>query len=199
MERESKLIRSATLADLDALPPTWRGEIIDGTLRAFPRPHAQHANIASLLGADLTNPFERGRGGPGGWRLLPEPGIELPRSPELSPDLAGWRRGRMDRLPPLNQAITLVPDWLCEILSPSTASYDSIVKRRFYAEIGVGHIWYIDPVRRQLEVCRLVEGKWLQLGIFGGGEKVRVEPFEAVEIDLAEWWQGVDEDDDAHR
>jgi Uma2 family endonuclease len=81
-----------------------------------------------------------------------------------------------------------VPDWVCEILSPSTASYDSLVKRRFYAEIGVGHLWYVDPTRRELEVCRLVEGKWLQLGVFGGDERVRPEPFEAVEIDLAEWW-----------
>lgn len=195
MKHESKLIRTATLADLEALPRTWRGEIIDGTLYAFPRPRSRHANIEMLLGADLTNPFQRGRGGPGGWWILPEPGIELPRSPEFSPDLAGWRRERMPRLPPPKQAITLVPDWLCEILSPSTASYDNIIKRRYYAEIGVAHIWYIDPARKELEVCRLVEGKWLQLGVFGTDEKVRAEPFEAVEIDLAEWWEGLDEDD----
>jgi Uma2 family endonuclease len=102
----------------------------------------------------------------------------------------------MPRLPPPKQAITLVPDWLCEILSPSTASHDNIVKRRYYAEIGVAHIWYIDPARRELEGCRLVEGKWLQLGVFGTDEKVRAEPFEAVEIDLAEWWEGLDDDDD---
>jgi Uma2 family endonuclease len=196
MKTPFKLIRSATLADLEALPRTWRGEIIDGTLYAFPRPRSRHANIELLLGADLKNPFQRGRGGPGGWWILPEPGIELPRSPEFSPDLGGWRIERMPRLPPQNQAITLVPDWVCEILSPSTASYDNIIKRRFYAEIGVRHVWYVDPARKELEVCRLVDGKWLQLGVYGADEKVRGEPFEEVEIDLAEWWDGIDEEDD---
>jgi Uma2 family endonuclease len=196
MKGASKIIPSATPADLEALPRTWRGEIIDGTLYAFPRPRSRHAYIELTLGAELHNPFHHGRGGPGGWWILPEPGIELPRSPEVSPDLAGWRRERMPRLPPPKEPVTIVPDWLCEILSPSTSSYDNIVKRRFYADIGVGHIWYVDPVRRELEVCRLVEGKWLQLGIFGAEEKVRAEPFEALEIDLADWWEGSDEDDD---
>ena len=190
MSLAAKLIPAATIADLEALPRTWRGEIIDGTLYAFPRPRFEHANIEDYLTADLKNPFQRRRGGPGGWWILSEPGIELPRAREFSPDLAGWRRERMPAPPPPKQAITVVPDWACEILSPSTASYDNIVKRRFYAEIGVGHIWYVDPVRRQLEVCRLVEGKWLQLGVFGGDEKVRAEPFEEVEIDMAEWWEG---------
>lgn len=196
MKKASKLIRSATLADLEALPRTWRGEIIDGTLYAFPRPRSRHANIELLLGTDLKNPFQRGRGGPGGWWILPEPGIELPRSPEFSPDLGGWRQERMPKLPSQKQAIMMVPDWLCEILSPSTASYDNIVKRRLYAEIGVGHIWYIDPTRKELEVCRLVDGKWLQLGVYGADERVKAEPFEAVEIDLAEWWEGIEEDDE---
>jgi Uma2 family endonuclease len=196
MSSPSKVIRPATLADLEALPRTWRGEIIDGTLYAFPRPRSRHANIESLLNADLKNPFQRGRGGPGGWWILPEPGVELPRALEFSPDLGGWRRERMPKLPPLKKAITVVPDWVCEILSPSTASYDNIVKRRFYAEIGVGHICYVDMARKELEVCRLVDGKWLQLGVYGADEKVRVEPFDAVEIDLAEWWEGMEDEDD---
>ena len=185
-----KLVPLATRADLEALPSTWRGELIDGTLYAFPRPRFEHANIEGLLIDDLKSPFQRGRGGPGGWWILAEPGIELSRAPEFSPDVAGWRTARMPQPPHRGDPITLVPDWLCEILSPSTASYDNIVKRRFYAEIGVSHIWYIDPVRRELEVCRLVDGKWLQLGVYGGDEKVSAEPFELVELDLAEWWQG---------
>lgn len=195
MSLAPKLVRKATLADLEALPRTWRGEIIDGTLYAFPRPRSQHANIEDLLVDDLKGPYQRRRGGPGGWWLLSEPGIELPRSPEIAPDLAGWRRERMPKLPPRKMPISVVPDWVCEILSPSTASYDNVVKRRFYAEIGVGHIWYVDPMRRELEVCRIVDGKWLQLGIYGADEKVRAEPFEEVEIELAEWWEGSEEDE----
>jgi Uma2 family endonuclease len=196
MSLASKLVRPATLADLDQLPRTWRGEIIDGTLYAFPRPRFVHANVEGSVIDDIRGPFQRGRGGPGGWWILPEPGIELPRAPEVSPDVAGWRKERMPRPPGRKQPIVIAPDWVCEILSPRTASYDNIVKRRFYAEVGVGHIWYIDPVRRELEVCRLVDGKWLQLGVYGPDEKVRAEPFEDVEIDLAEWWEGTEDEDD---
>lgn len=189
-----KVLPKATRADLDKLPRSWRGEIIDGTMYAFPRPRFEHANIEGMLVADLLPPFQRGKDGPGGWWILPEPGIELPRAPEFSPDLGGWRKSTppVAAPPPRGAPITVVPDWVCEILSPSTASYDSLVKRRFYAEIGVGHLWYVDPTRRELEVCRLVEGKWRKLGVFGGDERVRPEPFEAVEIDLAEWWLPAD-------
>lgn len=199
MSLAPKVVPAATLADLEALPRSWRGEIIDRTLYAFPRPRFHHGNIEDLLIDDLKGPFQRGRGGPGGWWILSEPGTQLPRSPELAPDLAGWRRARMPRPPAPKEPITVVPDWICEILSPGTARYDNIVKRRFYAEIGVAHIWYVDPAREQLEVCRLVDDKWLQLGVFGGDEKVRAEPFEAIEIDMTEWWEGLEgekEDED---
>jgi Uma2 family endonuclease len=181
----------ATRADLEKLPPTWRGEIIDGTLYAFPRPRFTHADIETFVAADLKHPFQSGRGGPGGWWILVEPGIEVPRAPEFSPDVAGWRREKMPTRPPEGKPITVVPDWLCEVLSPSTRSYDLVVKRRFYAEIGVGYLWYIDPEGCVLTVSKLVDGKWLELGAHGREEKVRAAPFDAVEIDLAAWWEGV--------
>ncbi|AUX19873.1 hypothetical protein SOCEGT47_003260 [Sorangium cellulosum] len=189
-----KLVRPATLEDLEKLPLTWRGEIIDGTLYAFRRPRFVHADIEGLITADLKNPFQRGRGGPGGWWILPEPGIQLPRAPELSPDVAGWRRERMARPPARESAIAVVPDWICEILSRSTASYDNLVKRRFYSEIGVGWLWVVDPRDRSLRVSQLVDGKWVELGLYGEDEKVRAAPFEAVEIDLSEGWEGLDDD-----
>ncbi|WP_434045334.1 MULTISPECIES: Uma2 family endonuclease [Sorangium] len=196
MNLAEKLVQPATLADLDELPPDWRGEIIDGTLYAFPRPRFVHANIEGLITADLKNPYQRGKGGPGGWWILPEPGIQLDRAPEISPDVAGWRRARMPRPPQPREPITLVPDWACEILSPRTAGYDNLVKRRFYAEIGVPHLWYVDPVRRTLLVSQLENGRWIELGLHGRDEKVRATPFEDVEIDLAEWWEGLDEGED---
>lgn len=192
MNGAKKLERPATRADLEALPATWRGEIIDGTLYAFPRPRFAHACAEGGVHADLYGPFHRGRGGPGGWWILVEPGIELPRSPEFSPDVAGWRRSRMPKPPASREAITVVPDWVCEVLSPRTRSYDNIVKKRFYAEIGVAHLWYVDPEAKTLAVTKLVEGKWLELGTFGVDENVRAEPFELVEIDLAGWFEGVE-------
>lgn len=187
-----KLGRPATLADLEALPPTVRGEIIDGDLYVFSRPRAPHADVEGSVLDDLRGPFQKSRGGPGGWWILPEFGIQLARAAEFSPDVAGWRRERLPRLP-VDQAITVVPDWICEVLSPSTRGYDLVVKRRFYAEIGVSHLWYVDPEARALVVSKLIDGRWVELGTWGPDEKVRAEPFEAVEIDLAGWWEGLGE------
>jgi Uma2 family endonuclease len=182
----------ATMADLEALPENVKGEIIDGVLYALPRPRARHANVESILGADLLNPFQRGRGGPGGWWILPEPGITLPGSPEFSPDLAGWRRDRLQVLPE-DRSIDVVPDWICEILSPSTRGFDQRIKRPFYARIGVGYLWYVDLEARSLTVSQLQphegSGRWVELGVYGEDDVIRAAPFDAIEIALGEWWQ----------
>jgi Uma2 family endonuclease len=81
-----------------------------------------------------------------------------------------------------------VPQWICEVLSPSNRAYDLRIKRRFYAEIGVEHLWYIEPELRTLTVSRLHEGRWLELAVYGDGDRVRAEPFDAIEIDLGLWW-----------
>jgi Uma2 family endonuclease len=177
------------MADLEALPPDVKGEIIDGVLYAFPRPRPRHQNVGLALGSELRGPFQRGRGGPGGWWILPEPGIELPGCPEVSPDVAGWRRDRLPVLPD-DRSITVVPDWVCEILSPGRRNYDQRIKRPFYARVGVGHLWYVDLEARTLTVSRLDDGRWVELGVWGDDDLVRAEPFEAIEIDLADWWSG---------
>jgi len=176
----------ATRADLENLPEHVVGEIIEGVLYTFPRPHPRHVDIEGLLHDDLKSPFQRGRGGPGGWWILVEPGIELRGSPEVVPDLAGWRRERLPSLP--DGPIPVVPDWLCEILSPSTRGHDQRIKRPLYARAGVSHLWFIDLDGRTLSASKLVGGRWLEIGVFGEGERVRAEPFEAIEIDTSEWW-----------
>jgi Uma2 family endonuclease len=183
-----KTDRPATLEDLEALPPGVKGEVIDGVLYAQPRPRARHAAVEMGMGHDLYGAFHRGRGGPGGWWILQEPGIQVPRAAEFSPDLAGWRRTTLPALPPDTDPIRVVPDWVCEVLSPSTRSYDNVVKRRFYAEIGVGHLWYVDPGDRTLAVSRQQEGLWVEVGVWGRDARVRAEPFADVELDLAAWW-----------
>lgn len=178
----------ATLADLEALPDYVKGEIIDGELYTSPRPHAGHQNAEGGLFADILGPFQRGRGGPGGWLILSEPGIRVPRAAEFSPDVAGWRRTTLARLTDAGIPITTVPDWICEILSPSTRSYDMLVKRRFYAEIGVAHLWYVDLEDGAILVSRLVDGHWLEVGVFPNDKPARMEPFDAVELDPSLWW-----------
>jgi Uma2 family endonuclease len=180
------------MADLEALPENVKGEIIDGVLYALPRPRARHARVEYLLGGKLFDPFDQGRGGPGGWLILPEPGIALPGSPEFSPDLAGWRRDRLQVLPE-NSSIDVVPDWICEILSPSTRGFDQRIKRPFYARIGVGYLWYVDLEARSLTVSQLQphegSGRWVELGVYGEDDVIRAAPFDAIEIALGEWWQ----------
>jgi Uma2 family endonuclease len=135
--------RQATYADLLALPDDVIGQIVDGDLYSMPRPAIPHQLTSSNLGGELDAPFRKGRGGPGGWWFLDEPELHLGRH-VLVPDLAGWRRERVPSLPP-DPYLTITPDWVCEVLSPSTARLDRIKKLRIYAEEAVGHAWLVDP------------------------------------------------------
>ena len=175
------------MADLAALPEDTKGEILEGVLYTMPRPRAWHQRIGKQIARRLSDPYEDGVGGPGGWWILPEPGIEVPGSPEFSPDVAGWRRERMPELPE-DTSIVVVPDWICEVHSPSTRSYDRTKKRRFYATIGVAYLWYVDPKNLEVEVAHLVNGHWTELGVYISDEIIRAEPFEAAAINLAELW-----------
>ena len=178
--------RPATYEDILALPPHVNGQIVDGELFATPRPANPHATASSTLGMDIGGAYQRGRGGPGGWWIVDEPEIHLGRN-VLVPDLAGWRRSRLPAIPPA-AFFTLVPDWVCEVLSPSTASFDRVKKMRVFAAEGVGHAWLVDPGARTLEVYRLAEGRWVLLSAHEGTECVRAEPFEELEVVLSDLW-----------
>jgi len=169
-----------------ALPPHVTGQIVDGELHASPRPANPHALASSVLGQDIGGAYQRGRGGPGGWWIVFEP--ELHFGPDIVvPDLAGWRRSRLPSIPP-TAFFTLAPDWVCEVLSPSTASFDRVKKMRVFAREGVGHTWLVDPNARTLEVFRLAEGRWVLLAAHEGTEIVHAEPFEEIAIALADLW-----------
>ncbi len=185
--------RTATYEDLKALPEDVLGQIVDGELIASPRPSLAHARAASVLGMRLGGPFDLGGGdgnGPGGWWILDEPELHL--GPDvLVPDLAGWRRDRLPT-PPAGPYTEAVPDWICEVLSPSTARVDRIRKMRVYARAGVAHAWLVEPEARVLEGFRRHESAWLRVAAHGADERVRAEPFEAVELALADLWISTD-------
>ena len=181
------LRKPPTLADLDALPPGVKGEIIDGVMYTMTRPRGPHQRMGLEIGGDLRDPFGRGRGGPGGWWILPEPGIELTNSPEISPDVAGWRRERLPELP-RDAAISVVPDWVCEILSPTTRRHNLLIKKPYYARVGVSHHWLVDLDAKTLTAYRLENGRWSELGVYGDEREARIEPFDAVALDVASWW-----------
>ena len=177
----------ATYADLEALPENVRGEIIDGVLYTQPQPRPRHMIVATRMAGDIEPAFDRGKGGPGGWWIILQPGIEHPRAPEVSPDLAGWRRETMPHLH-LDEAPNIVPDWVCEILSPSNRRYDLTIKKPFYASIGVRWLWIVDPPARMINAFRLLNGRWDEVGVYFDNDKARIEPFDAVELDLSPWW-----------
>lgn len=186
MPRVPPFDRPATYEDLEALPDIVVAEILDGELHSSPRPAPRHAVSGSVLGRRIGGPFDDGIGGPGGWWILDEPELHLGED-VLVPDLAGWRRSRMPRVPE-TAYFPLAPDWICEVLSPSTATIDRAKKLRIYAREQVAHAWLVDPIARTLEVLRLEHGRWTILGTHVGPEVVRAEPFADVELDLASLW-----------
>jgi len=89
---------------------------------------------------------------------------------------------------PTDAAIDVVPDWVCEVLSPSTRAYQLLVKRRLYARVGVPYLWEIDREAQTLSVLRLEGGRWVDLGAYRDEEEARLPPFEAAAINVRAWW-----------
>ena len=178
----------ATYEDLLQVPERFVAEIIDGALTTAPPPSFPHAHAASAVTQDLA-PFSRrpvGPDGPGGWWILFEPELHLGVD-ILVPDIAGWRRERMPVLEDVPYS-ELAPDWVCEVMSPSTGRSDRVLKMPIYAREQVGYLWLVDPGLRTLEVYGLEAPRWVVLSTHGGNETIRAEPFEAIEMDLGRWW-----------
>lgn len=178
--------------DILKLPENWVGEIVDGELFASPRPGPEHA-LASVRLAGKLEPSFRGGGEQGseGWWILPEPDIHLGKKPDediLVPDLAGWHKKRMPKLPP-ETYFEMVPDWICEILSPSNARLDRVKKVPKYAEYGVKYLWLINPREKTLEAFRLDNRAWVLIQTFVDADKVMIQPFETTEFDLGLLWE----------
>ena len=181
--------RRATYDDLLAVPDHLVAEILDGELIVSPRPAARHAVAGSAIGSVVFDRFNGPPGrpeAPGGWCVLFEPELHLDAD-VLVPDVAAWRRTRMPSVPDV-AAFTLPPDWVCEVLSPRTASIDRSRKMPIYAREGVRHLWLVDPRVRTLEVYRLEAGKWVVVNTYAGDDPVRAEPFETLALDVRRWW-----------
>jgi Uma2 family endonuclease len=173
---------------LMTLPEGLTGEILNGQLHAQPRPAGPHALAESVLQIEIGGPFGRGKGGPGGWWILVEPEIHFVRDTEVCvPDLAGWRRSRMPSIPK-DQRFEVAPDWVCEILSPSTESKDRQIKMPIYAHYGVGFAWLVDPSKQMLEAFALEGDTWKLIGTWRGSSRVEAAPFESVSFSLGDLW-----------
>jgi Uma2 family endonuclease len=181
--------KPASYADVLAAPEHMIAELIDGELRLQPRRAIPHSAVSSALGYELGPPFDRGRGGPGGWLLLDEPELHL-GADIIVPNLGGWR---VERVGPRGDVpyLTIAADWICEVLSPRTLKYDRSDKLRIYAREQVHWAWLVEPLQRTLEIFRLESGRWVLLGTWKDDDVLRAEPFDAIELELAAFWRHV--------
>jgi Uma2 family endonuclease len=177
------------------LPEGYTVESIGGQIVALPRPREPHNVAATNLGEEIGPPFRRGRGGPGGWIFFDEPECHLNRDRDfVIPDVAGWRRDRLsdDTIAKCEHGYySQRPDWICEVLSPGKSNHDRdrVTKMALYASEGIPHYWIIDPETQTLEVHRLDGATYRLVLLTQGDKKVRAEPFDAIELDVATLWR----------
>ena len=183
----------ATYDDVLEAPPHKVAEIIDGTLYMHARPAFRNASAITNLGSIIVLPFHKGIGDPGGWHIAGEPELHLGEEAKdaLVPDFAGWRREGYSEGADIANFST-APDWVCEVLSPSTRNLDLRRKSEIYANACVPYLWFIDPVERTLTADALRNGIWKRIVNLWGDASASVPPFDAIAFQLSELW----EDDD---
>lgn len=179
--------RRATFEDDEDVSINCVGELIGDTLFSNSRPLPAQARAISRLAALLGTPFDLGEGGPGGWVILVEPELHLGDDVFVA-NLAGWRRERMPEMPK-TEIYTVVPDWICEVLSPATVELNRDTKRACYAREGVGHLWFVDPFRQSLEAYQLEDRIWTLRGTWRADDFVQAEPFTALTLRLTPLWE----------
>ena len=184
--------RKATYQDVLDAPENMVAQLIDGELYLHARPVEPHVWAYVKLLGELEMKFARDPDGdgdePGEWVILPEQELRLGKD-VLVPDIAGWR---VDKLP-RKQARAfshIVPDWVCEVLSPTTRHIDLGRKSDIYAREGVTHLWIVDPDARTLQASALSAGSWLPVATLSEAETVSVPPFEKLNIPLSRLWVG---------
>ena len=179
-------MKRATYEDVLNAPEDKVAEILDGELFLTPRPGFRHARAQAAAHGQLWSRFDDGKDGPGGWWLLTEPELRLDDH-TVVPDIGGWRRERLPKIPD-RPWLELAPDWVCEVLSPSTERVDRSRKLPIYAQAGVSHAWLVNPVEQTLEILRLSREGWSIVDVVTGREPLRAEPFDAIELDLGALW-----------
>lgn len=174
----------AVAADLAVLPDELRAEIVAGEIVHRASPSFEHGDAQSSLGSFLKDPFQRGRGGPGGWWIATEVEVELETHDVYVPDAIGWRRERVPERP-RGRPVRVRPDWVCEILSPSTAGRDLGTKLPAYHRAGVPHAWLIDTGNETLSIYRWQADGYTLVRAASPGDVVNAEPFEALPLEVA--------------
>jgi hypothetical protein len=180
----------ATYQDVLDAPEHMVAEVLAGVLHLHPRPAGPHTIAAGATFSQIHFPFHLAKGGPGGWAIAAEPELHLDHD-ILVPDIAGWRHSTMDHMPDDLVFFEIRPDWICEVLSPSTERIDRTIKLPIYARAGVEHAWLVDPRGHTLEVLQRENAglSWTTIETFRDDQQVRAQPFEAIEFDLGVLWK----------
>ncbi len=179
--------RPAGWEDILAAPEGMKAEVLGGELILHPRPRPRHGRAQSLLSGRIGIPYDLGEGGPGGWWIVTEPDVVFGPHDVVSPDLAGWRRQRLPELPD-DQPIALAPDWVCEVMSPSSTQRDRVLKADLYLRHGVPHYWLLDLAARSLEAYGAEAGRWVRLGAWLPGQRAAIPPFEQAELEVGNFF-----------
>ena len=189
--------RFATWEDLLAYPEDVRVELIGGSIVTAPAPLPRHSKPQGGLRRFIGGPFDDddGHGGPGGWWIFLEVDVRFSPHDVVRPDLAGWRRERLPK-PGDVRPIDVRPDWVCEILSPSTTRLDRVDKAALYHHAGVPWLWLVDPIDRTIEVREHGPKGWIVVSAVAAPDVVRLPPFEAAEVPLDRIFLPVDPPDD---
>ena len=179
--------KEPTYEDILKLPENMRGEIMLGELFTGPRPSPAHQKAMTKMTSRLDGKLGDRSSKPGDWLFLTEPELHL-ESAIVVPDIAAWKSSRVGPDFYAQSWISIVPDWICEIQSPSTARIDRVTKRRVYQDLQVPYYWLLDPIAKTLEAMKLSKQGWLSVGSFGGDDRVTAEPFLDLELDLSLFW-----------
>lgn len=173
-----------TTEDMLREPEERALELLDGVMVEKAAPDVPHSraqtDLVTLVNAEYG--MRRGSGG-GGWWIFTELDITLGRHDWVRPDVCGYRKDKHPTLPPA-RPVPISPDWVCEVVSGSNASRDTVQKVRLYHRSGVGHYWLVNPAERTLTVLRHEQDGYKVALSAAAGDTVRAEPFEAVELDV---------------
>jgi Uma2 family endonuclease len=183
--RSPKPRKAATLADLREVWDLKSVELIAGEIVEKASPGFFHGNTQGAVFSILWTRF--GGGGDGGekatWWFASEVDVRFDAHDVFRPDVAGWRRDRVPE-PPAERPVRVRPDWVCEVLSTSDKRRDQVLKLRVYHRHAVPHYWLLDPEEKTLTVYRWQADGYVNALTAAAGERVRAEPFDALEFPL---------------
>lgn len=177
--------RTATIGDFLAIDEQRRfHELLGGEIVEKATPTGEHGDAqAGIVGA--IRPAYHGRsgggGGPGGWWIASEVEVLLDSGDIVRPDVLGWRRERVPERP-TGTPVRARPDWVCEVVSPTNATTDTVKKLRAYHRAGIPHYWLVDPRDATITVMRWSDAGYITVLRAERGERVRAEPFAEIEL-----------------